>query len=147
MRPTRQYLTFALDREEYGLDILRVQEIKGYPAVTPIPNAPRHVRGVMNLRGTVIPVVDLRARFGMPVVVSTQLTVIIIVVVADKIIGLVVDAVSDVVDIASDDIEPPPDMGSSVDTTFVAGLAKTGDRLTLLLDLDRLIGGRDLLAA
>src|SRR5271154_1024816 len=95
-----QYLTFTLGAEEYGIEILKVQEIKGYSAITHIPNAPPHVKGVMNLRGTVVPVVDLRARFGMEAVEYSKFTVIIVVMVGEKIAGVVVDAVSDVLNIS-----------------------------------------------
>lgn len=146
MNPTDQYLTFALGPEQYGLQILRVQEIRRYPPITPIPNAPAHVRGVMNLRGTVVPVVDLRTRFGLPDADVTPTTVVIIVAVGGKVVGLVVDAVSDVLDLAGDSIEPPPDLGSAIDTSIMTGVARSGDRLTLLLDVDRLVAGAALFA-
>src|SRR5512142_2514663 len=104
-----QYLTFSLGAEEYGLEILRVQEIKGYSAITPIPNTPHHVKGVMNLRGTVVPVVDLRTKFSLASVEYNKFTVIIIVTVAAKTIGLIVDAVSDVLEIPASGIRPAPD--------------------------------------
>lgn len=134
-----QFLTFRLGDEEYAIDILCAQEIKGYSTVTPIPNAPVYVRGVMNLRGTVIPVIDLRTKFGMPSEEYTKFTVIIVVTVGQKIMGLVVDAVSDVLDFAPDDIEPPPTFDGG-DISFVRGLAKTGERLVAVLDIDRLVG-------
>jgi purine-binding chemotaxis protein CheW len=134
-----QFLTFLLGQEQYGIEILKVQEIKGYTAPTPIPNAPTHVRGVMNLRGTVVPVVDLRSRFGMQAVESNQFTVVIVVTVGSKVFGLVVDAVSDVLDIATNDIEPRPDLGTGTDITFLKGMAKTTDRLIALLDIDEVL--------
>jgi purine-binding chemotaxis protein CheW len=135
-----QYLTFVLGDEEYAIDISNVQEIKGYSAITTIPNAPAYVRGVMNLRGTVIPVVDLRARFGMPVKDYTKFTVIIIVTIADRIYGLVVDAVSDVLNLAGADLEPPPELGDALDTSFMTGIARNGDRLITVLQVDRALG-------
>lgn len=135
-----QFLTFRLGDEEYAIDILCAQEIRGYSTVTPIPNAPHYVRGVMNLRGTVIPVVDLRIKFGMPSEAYTKFTVIIVVTVGNKVMGLVVDAVSDVLDFAADDIEPPPAFDGATDSGFVRGLAKSGDRLVAVLDIDRLVG-------
>ncbi len=146
MNPADQYLTFALGQEQYGLEILRVQEIRRYPPITPIPNAPPHVRGVMNLRGIVVPVVDLRARFGLPEAGVTPSTVVIIVAVGGKVVGLIVDAVSDVLDLGREAIDPPPDLGGSVDTSLMTGVARSGDRLTLLLDLDRLVTGAALFA-
>jgi len=135
-----KYLTFGLGDEEYAIDISNVQEIKGYSAITTIPNAPAYVRGVMNLRGTVIPVVDLRARFGMPVKDYTKFTVIIIVTIADRIYGLVVDAVSDVLNLAGADLEPPPELGDALDTSFMTGIARNGDRLITVLQVDRALG-------
>lgn len=135
-----QFLTFRLADEEYGLEILRVQEIKGYSRVTPLPNTPPEVKGVMNLRGTVVPIIDLRARFGLEGAEYNQFTVIIVVTVGSKVVGLVVDAVSDVLNVAPSDLVPTPDMGSGVDTSFMTGMARTGDRLVTLLNIDRLIG-------
>ena len=141
-----QYLTFGLGQEEYGIEILKVQEIKGYSAITPIPNTPAHVRGVMNLRGTVVPVVDLRSKFAMETVEYTKFTVIIVVTIGSKIVGLVVDAVSDVLNIPASDIRPAPDFGSRADTRFITGMANSGDKLAVLLDVDRLLGDDDLAA-
>jgi len=142
-----QFLTFRLNTEQFGLEILRVQEIKGYSAITPIPNAPPHVKGVMNLRGAVVPVVDLRLKFGMPAIEYTKFTVIILVTVHEKVVGLVVDAVSDVLTLGGSDIVPPPEFDESVDTTFLRGLAKSTDLLISLLDIDRVIGLVDAPAA
>jgi len=142
----RQYLTFTLGAEEYGLDILRVQEIRGYSAITPIPNMPPHIRGVMNLRGTVIPVLDLRAKFGLEAVEYTKFSVIIIATVGDRITGMVVDAVSDVLNIAAADVRPCPDFGARVDTRFVSGMVNTGEHLAVLLDVDRLLKEQELAA-
>lgn len=134
-----QYLTFSIGEELYGVDILRVQEIKGYANVTRIPNTPPHIKGVLNLRGTIVPIVDLRTKFGMPTIDYTMFTVIVVVVVQDKVVGLVVDAVSDVLNIAADHIQRPPDFGSTMDVSFISGIARTGDRLVSLLDIDRLL--------
>jgi purine-binding chemotaxis protein CheW len=134
-----QFLTFVLGDEQYGIEILKVQEIKGYSAVTPIPNTPRYIKGVMNLRGTVVPVIDLRAKFSMEAGEYNKFTVIIVVTVAEKVIGLVVDAVSDVLDIPAGEMRPAPDLGAGVDMRFIRGMAKVGDRLTVLLDIDRLL--------
>jgi purine-binding chemotaxis protein CheW len=141
-----QYLTFSLGQEEYGIEILKVQEIKGYSAITYIPNAPAHIKGVMNLRGTVIPVVDLRAKFSMPAVEYTKFTVIIVLTVGEKILGLVVDAVSDVLNIAPDEVRPAPDFGARVDTRFISGVATLNDKLAVLLDIHKLLSDDELAA-
>lgn len=135
-----QFLTFTLQDEEYGIDILRVQEIKGFSKIRPIPNAPDYIKGVMNLRGTVVPVIDLRARFGMAEAEYNQFTVIIVVSVGSKVVGLVVDAVSDVLSITKDQIEETPEVAGDLDTTFFHGMGKVGEKLVLLLNIDRLIG-------
>jgi purine-binding chemotaxis protein CheW len=134
-----QYLTFTLGAEEYGIEILKVQEIKGYSAITHIPNAPPHVKGVMNLRGTVIPVVDLRRKFSMEMAEFNKFSVIIVVMVGEKVAGLVVDAVSDVLDIDSASVRPAPDFGSGSDTRFIRGVASMSEKLVVLLDIDRLV--------
>lgn len=134
-----QFLTFNLGDELYGVDILRVQEIKGYTAVTKIPNTPPHIKGVLNLRGTIVPIVELRTKFGMPTIDYTAFTVIIVVVVRDKVMGLVVDAVSDVLNIDKKDIQVPPQFGVKVDVSFLNGIGKSGDKLVALLDIDRML--------
>ena len=139
-----QFLTFNLGEELYGVDILRVQEIKGYTAVTKIPNTPSHIKGVLNLRGTIVPIVELRTKFGMPTIDYTAFTVIIVVVVRDKVMGLVVDAVSDVLNIDKKDIQSTPQFGARVDVSFLNGIGKSGDKLVALLDMDRLLSDSDL---
>jgi purine-binding chemotaxis protein CheW len=139
-----QFLTFTLQGEEYGIEILRVQEIKGFSKIRPIPNAPSYVKGVLNLRGTVVPVLDLRARFGMAEAEYNQFTVIIVVSVGSKVVGLVVDAVSDVLNITKDQVEETPEIAGDMDSSFFHGMGKVGEKLVLLLDIDRLIGGEAL---
>ncbi len=139
-----QFLTFTIQGEEYGIEILRVQEIKGFSKIRPIPNAPAYVKGVMNLRGTVVPIVDLRARFGMCEAEYNQFTVIIVVSVGTRVVGLLVDAVSDVLNINRQQIEETPEMGSDTDTTFFCGMGKVGEKLVLLLNVDRLVGAERL---
>lgn len=134
-----QYLTFQLGEELYGVDILRVQEIKGYTTVTKIPNTPPHIKGVLNLRGTIVPIVELRTKFGMPTIDYTMFTVIVVVVVRDRIMGLVVDSVSDVLNIDKNDIQPPPQFGAKVDVSVLTGIGKSGDKLVALLNIDRLL--------
>lgn len=134
-----QFLTFHLGEELYAVDILRVQEIKGYTAVTRIPNMPAHIKGVLNLRGTIVPIIELRTKFGMTTIDYTAFTVIIVVVIRDKVMGLVVDSVSDVLDIERKDIQPSPQFGSKIDVNFINGIGKSGEKLVALLDIDRLL--------
>jgi purine-binding chemotaxis protein CheW len=134
-----QYLTFRLDEEEYGIDILKVQEIKGYFGVTPIPNTPNYIRGVMNLRGTVVPVLDLRVKFSREEREYNKFTVIIVVTMQEKVMGMVVDAVSDVLDIPALQIRATPDMGSRHDMRFISGMATVAEKLVVLLDIEKLL--------
>lgn len=138
-----QFLTFLLGEENFGVEILRVQEIKGYSVVTPIPNTPPHIRGVMNLRGTIVPVVDLRAKFQMPAVEYNKFTVIIVVTMGTKVVGLVVDAVADVLDVPESEIKPAPDLCVRADSRFLRGMTTSGERVTVLLDVDRLLSQED----
>ena len=142
-----QFLTFQLGEELYGVDILRVQELKGYTTVTKIPNTPSYIKGVMNLRGTIVPIVELRVTFGMETVDYTMLSVIVVVVVRDRIMGLVVDSVSDVLNISKKDIQAPPQFGTKVDVSFLNGIANCGDKLVALLNIDRLLTDGDLQVA
>jgi purine-binding chemotaxis protein CheW len=134
-----QYLTFSLGDQEYGIEILRVQEIKGFTAPTAIPNMPSHIKGVMNLRGTVVPVLDLRIRLGMPEAEYDRFTVVVVVNVGAHVVGLIVDAVSDVLNVDPESMVPAPAMGAGVDTSFLTGLAKSSDRLIALLALERVV--------
>jgi purine-binding chemotaxis protein CheW len=141
---SEQYLTFMLAGEEYGVDILRVQEIKGWDKVTRIPNTPDYVLGVINLRGAVVPILDLRRRFGLETMAFGPTTVVIVVRVmsgrGERTVGVVVDAVSEVYNVDAADTKPPPDVCGSVDTMFVKGLATVEEKMLILLDIDRLIG-------
>lgn len=134
-----QYLTFSLADEYYGVDILKVQEIKGFTTVTRIPNTPDYLKGVLNLRGTIVPIVDLRMKFGMGTTDPTPFTVMVVVNVRNRIMGFMVDAVSDVLDLNAKNIQAPPELGSAVDITFVAGIGSSNDRLVTLLDIDRVL--------
>jgi purine-binding chemotaxis protein CheW len=136
-----QHLTFALGEQEYGIELLRVQEIKGYTAITPIPRTPPHIKGVINLRGAVVPVMDLRAKFAMEPVEYNKFTVIVLVTIADKVLGVVVDAVKDVLTLNEGQIQPPPDLGERTDARFLQGLAAVGDKLIAMLDIDTLFAG------
>ena len=143
-----QLLTFILAGEEYGVDILRVQEIKGWDTVTPIPNTPDHIRGVINLRGTIVPIIDLRLRFGLDSIAYGATTVVIVLkVVANnksRIMGIVVDSVSDVYNIAENSMKPPPDFGSVISIDFVRGLATVGESMVIVLDIDHLLNSDDM---
>jgi purine-binding chemotaxis protein CheW len=141
-----QFLTFTLQNEEYGIEILKVQEIKGFSKITPIPNAPSFVRGVMNLRGTVVPIIDLRARFAMTEKEYDQFTCIIVVNVGTRVVGLVVDTVSDVLNIPNDSIADPPELASVGDSSCITGMGKLGERIVMLLDTGRLVGVEELSA-
>ncbi len=139
-----KYLTFALGKEEYGLEILKVREIIGYMEITAVPRMPPHVKGVINLRGQVIAVVDLRAKFCMEQAEKSDQTCIIVVEIkrGDRKLstGIVVDHVSEVLDIPGENIEDPPEFGSSVDTDFILGMGKIGDSVKILLDIGRVLG-------
>lgn len=140
-----KYLTFKLGPESYGLGILKVQEIIGLMAITHVPRASHYVRGVINLRGKVIPVVDLRLKFGMESTTDTERTCVIVVQVVNGtqtvVMGLIVDEVSEVLDITENQLEPPPSFGTSVDTMFIQGMGKVGDKVIILLDVDRALVG------
>jgi len=141
-----QFLTFALGPEEYGVEILKIQEIKGYSAITPLPNAPPYVKGVLNLRGTIVPIVDLRKKFGMPEEATSAFTVIVVVQVQGKVMGFLVDAVRDVLTVTGADIQPTPDFAGQVDTTFLTGLAQTAEKLVILLDIDKVLTATEAVA-
>ena len=142
-----KYLTFALANEEYGLEILKVREIIGYMEITAVPQTPAYVKGVVNLRGQVIPVVDLRAKFGMETTDITEETCIIVVETGQGSrsfsTGIVVDHVEEVLDIAGKDIEEAPQFGSAVNTDFILGMGKIGESVKILLDIDRVLAGDD----
>jgi purine-binding chemotaxis protein CheW len=121
-----------------------VQEIKGYLPATPVPNTPSYIKGVMNLRGTIIPVVDLRGKLALTETEYNQFTVIIVVTVGTKVVGLIVDSVSDVLNIPKADIQAAPEFGSTVDVRFIDGLTKAGEKIVMLLDIDRVINDDDL---
>jgi purine-binding chemotaxis protein CheW len=139
--PSDQYLTFRLGEEEYGVPILAVHEIKGESAITPIPNAPAYLSGVMNLRGTIVPVVDLRVRFGLPALEDSRFSVIVLVAVGVRIVGMVVDAVTDVRSFPAPDVQEVPEVGAQVGSGFVSGLARAGEKLFVLLDVAKVLDG------
>lgn len=138
-----QYLTFIMAGEEYGVDILCVQEIRGWESATPLPNAPAHIKGVINLRGTIVPIIDLRQCFGLEAIEYTAVTVVIVLKVhtaeGARIMGIVVDAVSDVYALAQEDMRPAPDLGKAINTEFIRGLVNVQDKMVILLDIDKLL--------
>lgn len=147
----QQYLTFLLAGEEYGVDILRVQEIKGWDSVTPIPNTPKYIRGVINLRGTIVPIIDLRLRFNLEQLEYGPTTVVIMLkVMSDnkqsRTMGIVVDGVSDVYNMPDDQIKPSPDFGTAVETDFVKGLATVNEKMVIIVDIDRMLNAKELKA-
>jgi purine-binding chemotaxis protein CheW len=143
-----KYLTFALGSEEFGLEILKVREIIGYMEITAVPQTPSYVKGVINLRGQVIPVVDLRAKFSMETAKITEETCIIVVEIHQDgrkfSTGIVVDHVQEVLDIDGENIEEAPQFGSSVNTDFILGIGKVGESVKLLLDIDKVLGNCDM---
>ncbi len=140
----QKYLTFKLASEEYGVEILKVRELIGIMNITAVPRMPLYMKGVINLRGKVIPVVDLRLKFGLDEIEHTEQTCIIVVDVGRE-IGIIVDTVSEVLDINRENVEPPPCMGGSVDTSFIFGMGKVGDAVKILLDIDRVLTSEELL--
>ena len=140
----REYLTFRLDQEEYGIDILKVQEIRGYEPPTRIANAPEFIKGVVNLRGTIIPIIDMRLKFNCEKVVYNSFTVVIILSLHNRIVGIVVDSVSDVMKLPVDSLKSAPDIESSIGSDAVLGLGSLGDRMLILLDIERLMSGVDM---
>lgn len=134
-----EFLTFALGEEEYGVDILKVQEIRGYDAVTRLPDAPDYIKGVINLRGTIVPVIDMRLKFRLANADYTAVTVMIVLNVSDRIVGIVVDSVSDVIRLGGDQIRPVPELGATIDRQFLTGIGTLDERMLILLDIERLM--------
>jgi purine-binding chemotaxis protein CheW len=145
--PTARYLCVDLGAEHYAVPILSVREIQAYRVPTPLPRMPAHVRGVTNLHGAIVPVVDLRLRVGMTEQSYGRLTVIVFVAVASQVVGLIVDAASRVIDLEDDHIKPAPEMVDGLDVSFIAGIANPGDRVVVVLDVEALLRGDPALAA
>jgi len=135
----RQFITFTIDGEEYGIDIMAIREIKGWTPTTPLPEAPAHMRGVIDLRGAIVPIVDLRARFHHGLTDATPTHVIIVVAVGDLMVGLLADAVVDIVEIAGSDIKPVPDIEHRSDHGYLSGIVTVDGRMVVILDLDTLL--------
>jgi purine-binding chemotaxis protein CheW len=139
-----EFLAFHLGGEQYGVDIQKVQELRGYDAVTRIANAPEFVKGVVNLRGIIVPIVDMRIKFNLGTPVYDQFTVVIILNVAGRVMGMVVDSVADVITLAPEQIKPAPQMGVAMDTDYLIGLGAHDDRMLILVDIDKLMLSDDL---
>ena len=145
VQASNEYLTFTLGKEEYGIEILKVQEIRGYEAVTRIANAPEFIKGVVNLRGIIVPIVDMRIKFKLGEAEYNQFTVVIILNVAGRVVGMVVDSVSDVIQLTGEQIRPAPDFSSSTfDTRYITGLGTIDERMLILVDIEKLMSGADM---
>jgi len=139
-----EFLTFRLGAEEYGIDILKVQEIRGWENPTAIANTPAFIKGVINLRGIIVPIVDLRLKFSLGAASYDALTVVIILSIAKRVVGIVVDAVSDVITLAPQQMRPAPEFGGALDTRFITGLGTVGERMLILADIERLMTSADM---
>ncbi len=140
----RELLTFTLGNEEYGIDILKVQEIRGYEAVTTIANSPEFIKGVINLRGVIVPIVDMRIKFKLGSVTYDQTTVVIILNISNRVVGMVVDGVSDVTTLKPEEVRPAPEFGSGLDVQYLQGLGTVGDRMIILVDIEKLMSSREM---
>mgnify|MGYP001578499265 CR=1 FL=1 len=141
-----QYVTFLLGEEEYGLEILAVQEIIGFTHITHVPHLPDFIKGVINLRGTVVPVIDLRLKFGLGQVDYNNHTCVVVVKMEDRVMGMVVDVVSEVVSFPDGSIEPAPPFGSNIKADFIKAMGKAGDRLVIILDIDKVLSSDEMAA-
>jgi purine-binding chemotaxis protein CheW len=139
-----EYLTFTLGSEEYGIDILKVQEIRGYDTVTHIANAPAFMKGVINLRGVIVPIVDMRIKFNVGEPTYNEFTVVIIMNVLGRVIGMVVDGVSDVVALSPEQVRPAPEMGAALDTAYITGLGTMNDQMLILVDIEKLMSSEEM---
>jgi purine-binding chemotaxis protein CheW len=141
---SNEFLTFRLGAEEYGIDILKVQEIRSYEQPTTIANAPEFIKGVVNLRGVIVPILDMRIKFSLAEANYDQFTVVIILNVAGRVVGMVVDGVSDVVRLPAEQIRPAPDFSSSFDSKYITGLGTVDERMLILIDIEKLMSGADM---
>ena len=140
----REYLTFRLDQEEYGIDILKVQEIRGYEPPTRIAHAPEFIKGVVNLRGTIVPIVDMRLKFNCSKADYNSFTVVIILNLRNRVVGIVVDSVSDVMELSPDNMRSAPDIEGAIDSSCILGLGSVGERMLILLDIEKLMSSVDM---
>ena len=139
-----EFLTFRLGKEEYGIEILKVQEIRGYDSVTQIANAPDFIKGVVNLRGIIVPIIDMRIKFRLGNTNYDQFTVVIILNVSGRVMGIVVDGVSDVISIGANQMRPTPGFGSVIDTEYIMGLGTVDQRMLILIDIEKLMSSNDM---
>ena len=144
IKQANEFLTFTLGKEEYGVEILKVQEIRSYEVPTTIANAPVFLKGVVNLRGVIVPIVDMRIKFGLGSAEYNQFTVVIILNVAHRVVGMVVDGVSDVLTLSAEQIRPAPEFGASLDTQYIIGLGTVDERMLILMDIERLMTSSDM---
>jgi purine-binding chemotaxis protein CheW len=140
----QQFLTFRLASEEYGVDILTVQEIRGWSSVTKVPHTPAWLLGVVNLRGVVVPIIDLRIKFNLASAEYNETTVVIILTLATRVVGVVVDAVSDVITLGSQQIKAAPSLGSGAETSHIIGFGTLDERMRILMDVEKLMAGADM---
>ncbi|HJV85810.1 MAG TPA: chemotaxis protein CheW [Noviherbaspirillum sp.] len=140
----REFLAFTLGKEEYGIDILKVQEIRGYETVTRIANSPDFIKGVVNLRGIIVPIVDMRIKFHLGEPTYDQFTVVIILNIAGRVVGMVVDSVSDVTTLSPEQIKPAPEMGTALNTDYLIGLGTIDQRMLILVDIDKLMSSSEM---
>ncbi len=139
-----EFLAFTLGKEEYGIHILKVQELRGYEEPTCIANAPDFIKGVVNLRGIIVPIVDMRIKFNLGTPTYDQFTVVIILNIAGRVVGMVVDSVSDVITLAPDQVKPAPEMGAALKTDYLIGLGTIEQRMLILVDIDKLMSSADM---
>ena len=141
---TNEYLTFVLGREEYGIDILKVQEIRGYEKPTTIANSPPFLKGVINLRGVIVPIIDMRIKFNLGEPTYDQFTVVIILNIGERVVGMVVDGVSDVIQLSSDNLRPAPDFSCSLDTRYIIGLGTIDERMIIVVNIEKLMTSQEM---
>lgn len=139
-----EFLTFRLGAEEYGIDILKVQEIRSYEPPTRIANSPQFVKGVVNLRGVIVPIVDLRLKLACEKAEYNSFTVVIVLNVKGRVVGAVVDSVSDVLELSADSIKPAPEMASAVETSFITGISSVNDRMLIMMDIEALMASAEM---
>jgi len=140
----QEYLTFSLGDEHYAVDILKVQEIRGYGAVTKIANAPSFIKGVINLRGVIVPIIDLRIKFNLGKAHYDEFTIVIVLNLANRVVGMVVDGVSDVVSLAGDEIKNPPDFSANFDSEYILGLATVDEQMLIIADIEKLMSSEEM---
>lgn len=140
----RQFLAFTLGQEEYGLDLLQVQELREYEKVTQIANAPAFLKGVVNLRGIIVPIMDMRIKLGFENVIYNELTVVIILSIRGRTVGMVVDSVSDVINLRPEDLKPAPEMGAAVGADYLIGLGTIDERMIILVDIDSMMSSSEI---